>query len=103
MPLLPVGPDHVGVRPAERQQEAERCRYRCSHGWQCLPLRYLSAHSGRHSRSIDDVGLRDDAIMLTILQSLPNDAPPPPPIAELPSTRPAFLKVSAVVSGTLII
>ncbi len=48
--LLPERPDHVGVRAARFESEAERCGYRRRDERQHLPVRNLCAHSRRHSR-----------------------------------------------------
>ncbi len=38
----------AAASPAGGEQSSLGRRYRCCHVWQCLPLRHLCAHPGRH-------------------------------------------------------
>src|SRR5215471_19114227 len=58
MRLLSVRPDHVGGGAAGVDVGSRRLRYRCSHGGEHLPLRYVCAHPSCHQAG----GLRSEVI-----------------------------------------
>src|SRR5260370_15436429 len=59
MRLLPSRADHVCRRAASNQAEPKRCRHRCSHVREYLPMRYLPAHSRGHQTGCQSWGANE--------------------------------------------